>query len=110
MSNGNNNRVPESIVVKLFDQTKEASNQNSERIRDLTRAFDDLTRFLEKQPDLKEMKDDIKSLLSKVKTMILVVIVAFGLMGFSYFYVKSSINTMVQHAVEQVDVLGDIDD
>lgn len=102
MSGENNNRVPESIVVKLFDQTKEASNQNAERIKDLTRAVDDLTRFLEKQPDLKEMRDDVKCLLGKVKTMIVVVIVAFGLMTMSYFYVRSHVDNMVKRAVENV--------
>jgi len=107
MANGDN-RLPESIVVKLFDQTKEASNQNAERIKDLTHAVDDLTRFLEKQPDLREMRKDIKCVLGKVKTMILVVIIAFALMTVSYFYVRSSIDTMVHDAItEQVKAIND---
>lgn len=51
-------KIPESIVIKLFDQVKESSKQNAEQIKDLTRAVSELTRFLEKQPDQKEMKDD----------------------------------------------------
>lgn len=114
MSNGDNNKLPESIVVKLFDQTKEASNQNAECIKDLTHAVNELTRFLEKQPDLKDIKDcvdlhidvseeqlkeinkdtkcikdNVKTLLSRVKTMIIIVIVTFALMTTAYFVVSA---------------------
>lgn len=110
MSGEENNRVPESIVVKLFDQAKEAADQNAERIKDLTRAVDDLTRFLEKQPDLKEMRRDIRCLLGKVKTMIVVVVVTFTLMAASYFYVRSVVDVMVKDAVTEQLSSGAADD
>ena len=104
-------KLPESIVVKLFDQAKEANNQNTEAVKDLTHVVNDLVRIMEKQPDLnkltsvcqnrghdvEEMKNGIKcigkttkKILNKVTIMIATVLITVGLMATSYMVVRNS--------------------
>ncbi len=115
-------KLPESIVVKLFDQAKEANNQNTEAVKDLTHVVNDLVRIMEKQPDLnnmvsvcqgrgrdvEEIKKGIectgkvtKKILSKINLMIITVVVAFGLMATSYMVVKDGLYNKIDAKFEE---------
>jgi len=116
-------KIPESVVIKLFDQTKESNQQNASAIRDLTRVVSELTKCIEKQPDLnvlaslsvnrsrdiEEIKTTMytisevsKKLLTRVIFMIAVVTITFSLMTASYFFVKSNIENMINQRVHDV--------
>jgi len=116
-------KIPESVVIKLFDQAKESNQQNANAIRDLTRVVSELVKCIEKQPDLnvlaslsvnrsrdiEEIKTTMyninnvsKKLLSRVIFMIAVVTITFSLMTASYFFVKGNIDNMVNQRVSEI--------
>lgn len=118
-----NNRLPESIVVKLFDQVKTSSDQNTEAVKDLTRVVSDLTKCIEKQPDLNDMASmcvnrghDVQDLLktttdtnkktgrvmNRLNVTIITILITFGLMVISYFFVRNSVENMIDIRVEEL--------
>jgi len=127
----NNGKLPESIVIKLFDQVKDANKQNTESIKDLVNALCDLTRCIEKQPDLNEMSrvcinrghyisDIIKGIedldkntkkanlyldkvLKKINSMIFVVLIVFAIMTTSYIVVRNNIEDMVDRKLDNIE-------
>ena len=115
-------KLPESIVVKLFDQVKDANMQNSAAIKDLTRVVGDLTKCIEKQPDLNDMASmcvnrgyecatikkasletckNTKKILGRVTIMIATVCIAFALMVTSYFIVRNSMENMIDLRISE---------
>jgi len=124
-------KIPESIAIKLFDQVKNSSDQNTEAIKDLTRVVGDLTKCIEKQPDLNdmasvcvtrgydcaEMKKNIacigkttKSIKARVTTMIAVVLITFSLMTISYFFVRSTVENMTRQMItEEIHKIQDVE-
>lgn len=116
-------KIPESIVVKLFDQVKNSSDQSTAAVKDLTRVVGDLTKCIEKQPDLNDMatmcinrghdcneiKNNTKTICAttkktygRVNIMIATVCIAFGLMVLSYFVVRNSVENMIDQRLKSV--------
>lgn len=116
-------KISENIALKLFDQVKNASDQNTDALKDLTRVVGDLTKCIDKQPDLNDMArmcidrghavSDIvvtvketervaKSLHSRVGIMLITVTITFTLMAVSYFFVRNSVEDMIDRRITEI--------
>lgn len=126
-----NNRLPESIVVKLFDQVKTSSDQNTEAVKELTHVVSDLTKCIEKQPDLNDMASmcinrghDVQDLLktttdtnrktgrvmNKLNITIITIVITFSVMAVSYFFVRNSVENMIDIRIEELYNNTDVED
>lgn len=120
-----NEKISESIVIKLFDQVSDSSEKNTESIERLTTIVGQLNETLgdtnreaereisginknieEQNIEISKIKGIAYKIYSKVITMIVVVAVAFTLMVGSYFFVSKSIDKTVDYklhiAIEEV--------
>lgn len=116
-------KISENIALKLFDQVKNASDQNTDALKDLTRVVGDLTKCIDKQPDLndmvrmcidrghavsditktvKETRSVVKDLHSRVGIMLITVTITFTVMALSYFLVRNSVENMIDRRITEI--------
>ena len=112
----NGSKIPISVILKLFDQVKESSSDNTEAIKEVKEAIKEWLIYEKAQPSHKDMAKDIDSckrhletigsmdkslhsLKSWVKTMILVVLVTFSILTITFIFVQSTVDTTVKRHV-----------
>lgn len=96
----NDDKLPEGIVIKLFDQVKHSSDQNTEQIKDIRDVTNELIKLIENRPDPETMEDAYRSigvvkscvegiktavdrLSSRVGLMIATVLITFTVLSFA---------------------------
>jgi hypothetical protein len=124
-------KISENIALKLFDQVRNSSDQHTNALKDLTHVVGDLTKCIEKQPDLNDMakmcinrghdvsdlrkttqetNQIVKALRSRVGIMILTVVITFAVMTASYFFVRNSVENMIDRRVDEIHKVLEVEE
>jgi hypothetical protein len=96
----NGNKINIDIILRLFDQVKESSSDNTNVTRELKEAIKELMIYFDNQPDNSKICSLVKDLSSKINRMILVVIVAMSILTASYLFVRSTVDSHIDKKIE----------
>jgi len=115
MSNGFD--IRENFILKLFDSLKESNSDVMNTLSKQTDAIDSLVKGGVQNEELKEiLKEHSKEssevhtkLFSRVNLMIACVAIAFTISAISYFFVKSSVDSMIDKRLQQHNVVMEND-
>ena len=104
--------VRENFILKLFDSIKDSNTSVVDILSKQTDAIDSLVKEGVQNEELKEiLKEHSKEssavhskLFSRVNLMIACVVIAFSISAISYFFVRSSVDNMIDKRLEQHNI------